>query len=136
MNHKKSYCHNKKWDFLLDNNVVWFLKCHKYFHKDNDKVVLIMDATILEGVCGCIEFVHNTSRSKHMKHLCLVLTKQKEVNLKLNPNKCVFIVKSIKFLGHVINKKGTMFDLLKIKVVVQFSVLVFYHTCLCIFGFN
>jgi hypothetical protein len=39
----------------LDNNVVWFKKCHRYFHKDNDRNVSKMDATILEGVCGCIE---------------------------------------------------------------------------------
>jgi hypothetical protein len=26
-----------------------------YFHKDNDRNVSKMDATILEGVCGCIE---------------------------------------------------------------------------------
>jgi len=80
--------------------------------------------------------VHNTSWSKHMKHLCMVLTRLKEVNLKLNPNKCVFIVKSIKFVRHVINKKGTMFDPLKIKEVVEFSAPNFYHKCLCILGFN
>jgi hypothetical protein len=68
--------------------------------------------------------VHNTFWSKHMKHLCMVLIRLTEVNLKLNPNKCVFITKSRKFLGHVINKKGTMFDPLMIKAVVEFLVLV------------
>jgi hypothetical protein len=78
--------------------------------------------------------VHNTSWSKHMKHPCMLLTRLMEVNLKLNPNKCVFITKNIKFLGHVINKKGTMFDLLKIKVVDEFSVLVSITNVCAFFG--
>ncbi len=51
----KNSCHNKIWVFLLDNNVVWFENCHKYFHKDDARNVSRMDATILEGVYGCIE---------------------------------------------------------------------------------
>lgn len=52
----------------------------------------------------------------------MVLTRLKEVNIKLNPNKCVFVVKHISFLGHVINQKGIMFDPLKIKAVLEFHV--------------
>lgn len=80
--------------------------------------------------------VHNTSWFKHMKHLCIVLTRLREVllNLKLNPSKCVFIAKSIKFLGHVINKKGTMFDPLKIKAVVEFSIPVSITNVCAFFG--
>jgi hypothetical protein len=78
--------------------------------------------------------VHNTSWSKHMKHLCMVLTRLREVNLKQKSNKCVFIGKNIKFLGRVINKKGTMFDLLKIKAMVEFSVLVSITNVCAFFG--
>jgi len=46
--------------------------------------------------------------------------KLKEVNLKLNPNKCCFAAKSITFLGHVVSKEGTKLDLGKIKVVLHF----------------
>jgi hypothetical protein len=66
--------------------------------------------------------IHNTSWYKHMKHLHLVLTRLREVNLTLNPNKCVFATKHISFLGHVVNQKKTMLDLLKIKVMVEFLV--------------
>jgi hypothetical protein len=78
--------------------------------------------------------VHNTSWSKHMKHLCMVLTSLREVNLKLNPNKCVFITKSKKFLRHVINKKGTMFNPLMIKTMVEFLVPIFITNVCAFFG--
>lgn len=34
--------------------------------------------------------VHNTTWETHLKHLKFVFLKLKEVNLKLNPNKCEF----------------------------------------------
>jgi len=43
-----------------------------------------------------------------------------EVNLKLNPNKCCFAIKSITFLGHVVSKEGTKLDLNKIEAVLHF----------------
>ncbi len=52
----------------------------------------------------------NASWFEHLKHLHLVLTKLREVNIKFNPNKFVFVTKCISFLGHVVSKKGTMFD--------------------------
>jgi hypothetical protein len=54
--------------------------------------------------------VHSVFWSEHLKHLHLVLTKLKEVNLKFKPNRCVSTIKCISFLGHVVNKKGTMFN--------------------------
>jgi hypothetical protein len=42
------------------------------------------------------------------------------VNLKLNPNKCCFVVKNITFLGHVVNNEGTKPNLGKIDVVLHF----------------
>jgi hypothetical protein len=47
--------------------------------------------------------------------------KLKEVNLKLNPNKCCFAAKSITFLGHVVSKEGTKSDPGKIEAVLHFS---------------
>jgi hypothetical protein len=49
-----------------------------------------------------------------------VLYKLREVNLKLNPNKCCFAARSITFLGHVVNEKGTKPDPGKVEVVVYF----------------
>jgi hypothetical protein len=36
-----------------------------------------------------------------------MFSKLREVNLKLNPNKCCFAAKNITFLGHVVSKDNT-----------------------------
>jgi len=64
--------------------------------------------------------VHNESWKEHLQHLNVVLCKLREVNLKLNPNKCCFAIKSITFLGHIVSKEGTRPDLGKIKAVLHF----------------
>jgi len=51
-----------------------------------------------------------------------VFFKLREVNLKLNPNKCCFAAKSITFLGHVVSHEGTKPDPNKIDAVVHFPV--------------
>jgi len=50
-----------------------------------------------------------------------VLSKLREVNLKLNPGKCCFAVESIVFLGYVVSKEGTKPDPKKIDAVLHFS---------------
>jgi len=65
--------------------------------------------------------VHSESWEEHPQHLGVVLYKLREVNLKLNPNKCCFATKSITFLGHVVSEEGTKPDLSKIEVVLHFS---------------
>ncbi len=64
--------------------------------------------------------VHNKSWGEHLQHLNAVFCKLREVNLKLNPNKCYFAAKSITFLGHVVSKEGTKPDLGKIEAVLHF----------------
>jgi hypothetical protein len=64
--------------------------------------------------------VHNESWEEHLQHLDAMFIKLKEVNLKLNPNKCCFPTKSITFLGHVVSNEGTKLDLGKIDVVLHF----------------
>jgi hypothetical protein len=49
-----------------------------------------------------------------------VLTRLREVNLKLNPSKCCFAAENIVFLGHVVSKEGTRPDPSKIDPVRQF----------------
>jgi hypothetical protein len=51
-----------------------------------------------------------------------VLSKLREVNLKLNPGKCCFAARSITFLGHVVSREGTRPDPNKIAVVVHFPI--------------
>jgi hypothetical protein len=66
--------------------------------------------------------VHNKSWEEHLQHLDAMFSKLREVNLKLNPNKCCFAAKSIKFLGHVVNKDGTKPNLGKIKAILHFPI--------------
>jgi hypothetical protein len=58
----------------------------------------------------------------HLRHLDAVLSKLREVNLKLNPGKCCFTAKSITFLGHVVSCEGTRPNPNKIVVVAHFPV--------------
>ncbi len=64
--------------------------------------------------------IHNESWEDHLQYLGALLSKLKEVNLKLNPSKCCFDAESIVFLGHVVNKEGTKLDPGKIDVVLRF----------------
>jgi hypothetical protein len=64
--------------------------------------------------------VHNKSWEEHLQHLDAVFFKLKEVNLKLNPNKCCFATKNITFLNHVVSKEGTKLNLDKIETILHF----------------
>jgi hypothetical protein len=64
--------------------------------------------------------VHSESWEEHLQHLDGVFYKLREVNLKLNPNKCCFAAKNITFLGHVVSKEGTKQDPSKIEAVLHF----------------
>jgi hypothetical protein len=66
--------------------------------------------------------VHNEKWQDHLQHLGAVLSRLREVNLKLNPSKCCFAARSIMFLGHVVSKEGTRLDPGKIDAVRQFPV--------------
>jgi hypothetical protein len=64
--------------------------------------------------------VHSEGWQDHLQHLGAVLSRLREVNLKLNPSKCCFAAGSIVFLGHVVSKEGTRPDPGKIHAVRQF----------------
>jgi hypothetical protein len=64
--------------------------------------------------------VHSEMWQDHLQHLGAVLSRLREVNLKLNPSKCCFVVGSIVFLGHVVSKEGTRPDPGKIDAVRRF----------------
>ncbi len=64
--------------------------------------------------------VHSENWEDHLRHLEAVLSKLREVNLKLNPGKCCFATESIVFLGYVVNKEGTKLDPKKIDEVLRF----------------
>jgi hypothetical protein len=65
--------------------------------------------------------VHSEEWQAHLQHLEAVLSRLREVNLKLNPSKSCFATGSVVFLGHVVNKEGTRPDLSKIDAVREFS---------------
>jgi hypothetical protein len=64
--------------------------------------------------------VHSEMWQDHLQHLGAVLSRLREVNLKLNPSKCCFAAGSIVFLGHVVSKEGTRPDPSKIDAVRRF----------------
>ncbi len=64
--------------------------------------------------------VHSENWEEHLQHLGIVLYKLREVNLKLNPNKCCFAAKSITFMGHVVSEQGTKPNPGKIEAVLHF----------------
>ncbi len=66
--------------------------------------------------------MHSEDWAEHLQHLDTVFFKLREVNLKLNPNKCCFAARSITFLGHVVSHEGTKPDLGKVDAVVHFPV--------------
>ncbi len=64
--------------------------------------------------------IHSENWEEHLQHLEVVLSKLKEVNLKLNLSKCYFVAKGITFLGHMVNNEGTKPDPGKIDAVLHF----------------
>jgi hypothetical protein len=64
--------------------------------------------------------IHSVEWQDHLQHLEAVLSRLREVNLKLNPNKCCFAAGSVVFLGHVVSKEGTRPDPSKIDAVQGF----------------
>jgi hypothetical protein len=64
--------------------------------------------------------IHSENWEENLQHLDVVFFTLREVNLKLNPNKCCFVAKSIAFLGHVVSNEGTKLDLGKIDVILHF----------------
>jgi hypothetical protein len=66
--------------------------------------------------------IHSVEWNDHLQHLDTVLSRLKEVNLKLNPSKCCFAAGSIVFLGHVVSKEGTRPDPNKVDAVRKFLV--------------
>jgi hypothetical protein len=64
--------------------------------------------------------VHSENWADHLQHLEAILSKFREVNLKLNPGKCCFAAESIVFLGYVVSKEGVKLDPKKIDAVLRF----------------
>ena len=55
--------------------------------------------------------VFSATLEEHLEHLRQVITRMKNVGLKLQPTKCRFVRKEVRYLGHVITPEGLKPDL-------------------------
>ena len=67
--------------------------------------------------------IYSRDFDSHLKDLSLVFQKLRQAGLTLEPSKCHFAVKQLKFLGHVISKNGVEVDQEKPELSVNFQ----YH---------
>lgn len=61
--------------------------------------------------------VYSKTAEEHIQRLQMVFERLRTAGLKLKPEKCVFLQKSVSFLGHVISEKGVATDPAKIEAV-------------------
>jgi hypothetical protein len=50
--------------------------------------------------------VHSPDRASHVTHLCDVLQRFQDHNLKLNLRKCIFATDTVQYLGHTLSPAG------------------------------
>ena len=63
--------------------------------------------------------VHTLVQKEHIEHLCLVFEKCRVYCICSNPDKCKFMVRQGKILGHIVSANGISTDEEKIKVIVD-----------------
>ena len=61
------------------------------------------------------------TRREHKERLGKVLKRIREAGLRVNPEKCEFLRKEIKFLGHIINGEGIQTDSKKIEAITEYE---------------
>ncbi|KAK3105624.1 hypothetical protein FSP39_002098 [Pinctada imbricata] len=87
--------------------------------------------TLMSGVLRDLNFksvlvyiddvlIYSKDYKSHIKDLSLVFQKLKQAGLTLEPSKCNFAVKQLKFLGHIISKNGVEVDPEKTRIVSEF----------------
>ncbi|MCO5551829.1 hypothetical protein L7F22_005332 [Adiantum nelumboides] len=64
-------------------------------------------------------YVHSLIRMDHIEHLTKIFEKCRLYQIFLNPEKCVFMVRQGKILGHIVSKNGISTDMEKILVIVE-----------------
>lgn len=63
--------------------------------------------------------VHSKDQMEHVIHLKLVFEKCKVYHICLDPEKCVFMVRQGKLLGHIVSKNGFTNEYEKVKIIVE-----------------
>ena len=66
--------------------------------------------------------VHSLDIDQHINHLELIFKKLRQVNLKLNFDKCLFLQKEIKLFGHIIGNNCIKMDQKKIELIKNWPV--------------
>ena len=67
-------------------------------------------------------FVHSKQRSEHISHLIKVFCQCRLYRICLNPEKCKFMVRQGKVLGHIMSRHGISTDLDKIQVILDLKI--------------
>ena len=63
--------------------------------------------------------IHSKAREDHIDHLVKIFEQCRVYQISLNPEKCKFMVRQGKILGHIVSKNGISTDLEKINVIVD-----------------
>ena len=63
--------------------------------------------------------IHSKKRADHVEHLKLIFEKCRIYRICLNPEKCVFMVRQGKILGHIVSRNGISTDFEKIKIIIE-----------------
>jgi hypothetical protein len=61
--------------------------------------------------------IYSSSRSEHLQHVRVVLTTLRQHQLAVKQSKCVFVSRSVAYLGHVISAGGVSMDSAKVEAV-------------------
>ena len=97
--------------FGLTNTPVTFqrLMCHVFW-----AFLRIFLEVYVDDLC-----VYSKQRSDHLLQLKLIFEKCRTYQICLNPDKCVFMVRQGKILGHIVSKNEISTDQDKIQVILQ-----------------
>ena len=57
------------------------------------------------------------NEEEHFKHIQIVLNRLRDMNLRLNPEKCQWFAEEIKILGHIVDSQGLRMDKSKIEAI-------------------
>jgi hypothetical protein len=115
-NHKKTTFHgnNKLWEWLvmpfgLKNAPIVFQRVMDQFLKRADFLKCYIDDIL----------VHSKRLLQHLVHLEELFKRLHEVNMKIHPKKCEFVVTSIVYLGHKILANGIMIHWAKVVAILE-----------------
>ena len=77
------------------------------------------DINLTTNVIADDVMIHGEDDAQHDMHLLQVLNKCREIGLKLNPEKCQFGEKEVKFYGNIISSDGVKPDPVKVDVILN-----------------